>query len=82
MNGNEMHGGENVTLCAAINILRLDEPLEYNILFWLVGSWGGGSFNSLKFIVALQWFPFSLEGNVWLFPFLKSINRVLGPNYS
>lgn len=44
MNGNEIHGGENVILCTAIRILRLDEPLEFKILFWLPGSGGGGGF--------------------------------------
>lgn len=34
MNGNEMHGKENVILCTVISILVLDEPLEYKILFW------------------------------------------------
>lgn len=54
MNGNEMHGGENVILRTSINIVRLDEPLECKILFWLLGSEGGGTFSTLKFILASQ----------------------------
>lgn len=56
MNGNEMHGGENI-LCTAINMVRLDEQFEHKILFWLLGSEGGrggGTFGSLKFILELQ----------------------------
>ena len=54
MNGNDMHGEENVIPCTAINILHLDEPLEYKNLFWLVAKWRRGTVLTLKFTVALQ----------------------------
>lgn len=47
MNGNEMHGGENI-LCTAISIVRLDEQFEHKILFWFLGSEGGGTLLCFK----------------------------------
>lgn len=71
MNGNEMHGGENVILRTSINIVRLDEPLECKILFWLLGSEGGGTFSTLKFILASQRFFVFIRRKCAAFPFSR-----------